>query len=83
MQREEYTVEGKIHSIVHLLLEQKEVSLVDLFRNATGRREMVVIFIAILELIRLKEIVALQRRHFEDIMIVRNSSHELPDSQAK
>ena len=78
VQGEEYTVEGKIHAIFHLLVEHSRVSLLELFRKASGKAEMVVTFIAILELIRLKEIVALQQRQFEDIEITRNTVHEAP-----
>ena len=39
---------------------------------------MVVTFLAILELIRLKEIKAVQKRSFEDIEILRNTSNMLP-----
>lgn len=79
IKQEEYTIEGKIHSIVHLLLDQPRVSLIELFTKATCKREMIVTFIAILELIRLKEVIILQRRQFEDIEIVRNAAHEHPD----
>jgi len=78
VQKEEFTVEGKIHTIVHLLLDRQRISLLELFTKASGKEEMIVIFIAILELIRLKEIVALQRRQFDDIEIMRNSAHESP-----
>ena len=80
VEREEYTVEGKIHSIVHLLIEQSRISLLELFTRARSKAEMVVTFVAILELIRLKEIVAVQRRQFEDIEIMRNPEHEHPET---
>lgn len=76
---EEYTIEGKIHALLHILVERPELSLVDLFSKASGKAEMVVIFVAILELIRQKEIIAFQRRQFEDIIIKRNISNEQPE----
>lgn len=78
IKREEYTIEGKIHTIVHLLLSRQHITLLELFKETSSKNEMIVTFIAILELIRLKEIVAVQRRHFEDIEIVRNPEHESP-----
>ena len=78
IQQEEYTVENKIHTIVHLLLERSQISLVEMFQKCSGKKEMIVTFIAILELIRLKEIVAVQRRMFEDIMVMRNAVNETP-----
>lgn len=81
VQAETFTVEGKIHAIVHLLLERERVSLHELFTRASGKVEMIVTFIAILELIRLKEIIAYQHRHFDDIEITRNSANEVPEVQ--
>ena len=82
IQREEHTVDGKIHAIVHLLLERTRVNLKDLFKHASGKNEMVVTFIAILELIRLKEVVVIQHHQFGDIEIMRNSAHENPQQTA-
>ena len=79
IKKEEYTIEGKIHTIVHLLLDRPQISLMELFAKATSKVEMIVTFIAILELIRLREIIAVQRRQFEDIEIMRNIAHEHPE----
>ena len=76
---EEFTVDDKIHAIVHLLIERERVSLIELFTKAGSKVEMIVTFIAILELIRLREIVAHQRRHFDDIEITRNAANETPE----
>lgn len=78
IKEEEYTVDGKIHTIVHLLLDQPRISLSELFSRTSSKIEAIVTFIAVLELIRLKEVVAIQRRQFEDIEIVRNAAHEAP-----
>jgi segregation and condensation protein A len=40
-----------------------------LFANASSRSEVVVTFLALLELIRLKQIVAVQAEHFGEIEI--------------
>jgi segregation and condensation protein A len=81
IKQEEHTIESKIHTILHLLLERPALGLFELFQKATSKREMVVTFVAILELIRLKEIIAVQRRQFDEIEIVRNTEHEHPQSQ--
>lgn len=70
---EEFTVEQKIHDILHCLLKESEISLTDLFKTSRSKSEMVVIFLAILELIRLQEIKAVQKRIFDDIVILRNT----------
>jgi len=78
LKQEEYTVEEKIHALLHLLADQPRVSLAALFSRCSGKDEIVCTFIAVLELIRLKEIVVVQRRSFEDIEVLRNSAHEDP-----
>ena len=73
--REEYTVEQKIHTILHMLTEAPQINLMVLFQTSESRIEIVVTFLAVLELIRLKEILVVQRRVFEDIEIVRNQDN--------
>lgn len=76
--KEEFTVEQKVHELLHLLIEVDNVNLVELFGKAQDKMEMVVLFMAVLELVRLKEIVCVQRRMFEDIVIQRNKFKEMP-----
>ncbi|HBG60365.1 MAG: hypothetical protein A2Y03_02005 [Omnitrophica WOR_2 bacterium GWF2_38_59] len=81
--KENFTVEQKIHDILHLLLDEKSVSITSLFAKCASKIEMVVAFLAILELIRLKEIKAIQKRVFEDIEIMRNTDNMVPEDQGK
>ncbi len=76
--QEEYTIEGKIHELLHLLIETPRLSLMDLFRRSTSKTEVICTFVAVLELTRLKEIVIVQHRQFENIEIVRNTENETP-----
>ncbi len=76
--QEEYSVDGKVHELLHLLVEKHSISLMDLFRRATCKTEVVCTFVAVLELTRLKEIVVIQHRQFEDIEIMRNTLNETP-----
>ncbi len=76
--QEEYTIEGKIHELLHRLIETPCLSLMELFRRSTSKTEVVCTFVAILELTRLKEIIIVQHRQFEDIEIVRNTANETP-----
>ena len=76
--QEEFTIEGKIHALLHLLIESPRISLMDLFRRSTSKTEVVCTFVAVLELPRLKEIIVVQHRQFEDIEIVRNTANETP-----
>lgn len=70
--KDEFTVEEKIHDLLHLILEKGKVSLDELFSAAKNKLEIVVTFLAILELIKLKEIAAVQEEIFGPILITRS-----------
>jgi segregation and condensation protein A len=76
--KDEFTVEGKMHDIFHMLVDKPVVFFSDLFKNAQNKFEVVTIFLAILELIRLKEIIAVQDRLFSEIKIERNPENIKP-----
>lgn len=76
--KDEFTIEEKIHEILHLLLVKERVFFFDLFKKSKNKVEIIVTFLAILELIRLKEIIALQKGMFEEIEIGRNKENILP-----
>ncbi len=78
IKQEEYTVEEKIHDILHLMVSRTKVKFTELFSKATSKSEIIVTFMAILELIRLKEIVALQNALFDEIEIVGNREKMVP-----
>jgi len=71
--QDRWTVSEKIESIVKLLAEKAQVRFSDLFSDASSRTEVVVTFLALLELIRLKQIVALQQEEFGEIELARAS----------
>ena len=70
--KDEFTVDQKIHDILHMLLNQEKMVLTGLFTQAKNKLEMVATFLAVLELIRLKEIVVRQKGIFGEIMVMRN-----------
>ncbi|RJP29733.1 MAG: chromosome segregation protein ScpA [Candidatus Omnitrophota bacterium] len=76
--KDEFTVEDKIHQILHLLLVEQSVQISRLFSEARNKIEVVVTFLGILELIRLKEIVARQKSLFGEIEVVRNKENIIP-----
>jgi segregation and condensation protein A len=83
VKQEEHTVDQKIHEVLHLLLDYAQINLTELFLKARSKSEIIVTFIAILELIRLREIVIVQKRVFGEIEILRNKENVLPpDSDA-
>jgi segregation and condensation protein A len=79
--KDEFTIEEKIHNILHLLLLKTSVSLSELFAQAKNKMEIIVTFLSILELIRLKEIVARQKELFGEIEIVRNEENIIPNDR--
>jgi len=73
--REEHTVENKVHVILHILVERSRIFLNELFENAADKMEVIVTFMAVLELCRVKEVVVVQKRLFADIELVRNTEN--------
>lgn len=78
---EEFTLDEKIHDILHLLVEQKSYSLTKLFLQARTKKELVTTFLAALELVRLKEILFTQSEVFGEIEIIRNENKITPQDQ--
>ncbi|MFH0738500.1 MAG: segregation/condensation protein A [Candidatus Omnitrophota bacterium] len=76
--KDEFTIEDKVHTILHMMLVENSVQLSKLFKEAKNKIEIVVTFLAILELIRMKEIVARQKGFFGEIEISRNKENIIP-----
>ena len=76
--KDEFTIDEKIHQILHLLLDLPCMRLSELFSQAKNKMEIIVTFLSILELIRLKEIIARQKGLFGEIEITRNKENILP-----
>ncbi len=76
--KDEFTIEEKIHDILHLLLLEQSVRLSELFTRARNKIETIVTFLAILELVRMKEIFARQSDAFAEIEITRNKNNIIP-----
>ena len=73
--KDEFTVENKVHDLLHSLVVKPLIYFSKLFEKAKNKAEIVVTFLAILELIRLKEIVVRQNRAFAEIQIMRHPEH--------
>ncbi len=65
----EIPIEIKIREILDLLETREHLSFSDILKRETTRHGLIVSFLAILELIRLKQIVARQSATFEEIRI--------------
>ena len=66
-----WTVSEKIESLLQLIHDRHNLKFSELFESASSRSEVVVTFLAVLELIRLRQLVAVQEESFGDIMISR------------
>jgi len=75
--KDEFTVEQKVHDLLHMLVVTPVISLFELFKNSKNKTEIIAMFLAVLELIRLKEIIVAQKKNFSDIEIIRNEKHRL------
>lgn len=75
--KDEFTVEEKVHDLVHMLVGTPVIYITELFKNAKNKLEIIATFLAILELIRLKEIIVVQKQSFGEIEIIRNEKHRL------
>jgi segregation and condensation protein A len=69
--REEITIESKIREVLDILEANESVSFEDLFATSRRRIDLIVTFLALLELIRMKQIVAMQSEIFGSIRIFR------------
>ena len=82
---DKWTVSEKIEQLIKLLETKTSVKFSELFEGATSRTEVVVTFLAMLELIRLRQIIAVQRDHFAEIEIYKTEptpptvTTEIPD----
>ena len=68
---DKWTVSEKIEHLMRVLSERASVRFSELFEGVTSRSEVVVTFLALLELIRLRQVTAIQREPFGEIEICR------------
>jgi segregation and condensation protein A len=68
---DKWTVSEKIEQLLQLIRERLRLKFSELFDRVTSRTEVVVTFLALLELIRLKQLVAAQPEPFGEIEICR------------
>ncbi|OGX01277.1 MAG: hypothetical protein A3I73_02740 [Omnitrophica bacterium RIFCSPLOWO2_02_FULL_45_16] len=69
--KDEFTVSQKMHDILHMMVEKQSIFFLDLFKATKYKTEMITIFLALLELIRLKAVVIKQALLFGDIEVFR------------
>src|SRR5579862_899203 len=75
---DKWTVSEKIEYVMKTLAERSRVTFSELFAEAASRSEVVCTFLALLELIRLKQLVCVQPEPFAEIEIGRVQPSEQP-----
>lgn len=70
---ERYTVEEKIDHIKSLLVSTSEIDFKSLLQNCADKEELIVTFLALMELCRKQEIRVIQKKLFGDIYITANT----------
>jgi len=68
---ERFTVSDKIEEILYTLRERSDMIFSELFASAGSRAEVVVTFLALLELIRLKRLKVVQAEAFGEIQVLK------------
>jgi segregation and condensation protein A len=71
---DKWTVSEKIEYVVRLLASRESVRFSELFEDATSRSEVVCTFLALLELIRLKQLLCAQSEDFGEIEIKKRAA---------
>lgn len=74
--KDEFTVEGKVSDLRQIFKERAHISLTRLFLQAKNKLEAIATFLAVLELIRLKEIIVAQKNLFGEIEVLKNQAVE-------
>ena len=74
IEADRFTVADKIDALLALTRQKKEIAFVDLLSSMRTRNEIICSFLAVLELLKLQQIVARQDGRFGAIMIVNNEA---------
>lgn len=69
MQRDVITIEDKTKEILDLLNKENKILFQDMFSDLTTKIEIITTFLALLELIRLKQVIIKQDNAYKDIII--------------
>jgi segregation and condensation protein A len=79
---DKWTVSEKIEHLMRLIGEKERLKFSELFEGATSRSEVVCTFLALLELIRLRQLVCTQAEAFGEIDIRRAAASSVPAALA-
>ena len=77
---EQWSVTEKIEFILAILEERESIRFIELFESAGSRLEVITTFLAVLELAKLKQLIAVQGEHFGEIELAKRPPEEEPAS---
>ncbi len=69
VERDLFTIEDKMEFLQDLLILQPKITFFDIFRRQTKKIEMVVTFLALLEMMKQKQVIVTQNTTFGEILI--------------
>jgi segregation and condensation protein A len=72
--KDEFTVEDKVHDLLHMFRDKAHIKLTEMFLKAKSKLEIIATFLAVLELIRLREVLVVQKSVFGEIEVFRNKA---------
>ena len=75
-EQEEVTIEQKLTELRRLLVVHDSLAFSSFFTRVATKRHLIVTFLALLEMVRLREIWLYQKKAFDEITITRNKSVE-------
>ena len=78
---EAFSIADKMKEIRTLLGEKQRISFSELFSAATARDEIIALFLALLELVRLGEVKMYQSKMFADILIYRQKAEGVTEGE--
>jgi segregation and condensation protein A len=71
VEMERISIEDKIDEIVNLLIEKESILFASLFPRSFSKYELIITFLALLELVKMRKLYILQHRMFGSIKLVR------------
>lgn len=76
IERDRWTVEDKMFEIETILISANEINFFDLIEDDYSKSEIINLFLALLELIKLCKISIMQNNHYENIYITKNKEEQ-------
>ncbi len=70
--KDRFSVGDKIHEIYHRLADEARIQFTSLFRNMTNKDEVIATFLAVLELMKMREVLVVQQDVYGEIEMIRN-----------